>query len=420
MKKLFQFLLTLLIFLSSLLSILSCTSSRPILIWTDRPEIVSYVEFFNVAQNKTKAVVVYKDKLAASLPPAKDEQNPDIVIGSYLRNSRVKKNFISLDRIFNRNGVNPASIYASLLEYGKINGRQYLIPISFNLPTMIYSSKNQDLLSSSMLIDIDEIRDAASLFNQKSSDDVFVKMGFAPSWNADFIYQLAKIKGTDFGEKGSSFSWENSKLNEAIAYVKNWSAEKNDGTQTEQDFSFKYLYAPDYKLVSSDRCLFAYTSSNFFFNIDFQQTEHIDFKWLSNKEKVFVKDGITMIGLYRKSKNTSAAYQFIEWFLSESAQKNLIERSDRMNLGTKTFGICNGFSSIKSVNERIFPAYYKNLLGKLPSENSLIAPLPLSSRWESLKEKVIVPYLADATNTDSVSTVKSIDERILIWRNQFN
>ena len=123
----------------------SCGSSSPVIIWTDRPEIVSYVEFFNVAQTKAKAAVVYKDKLAVSLPPAKDEQSPDIVIGSFLRNSRVKKNFTAVDRVFNRSQINPSSIYAPLLEYGKVNGRQYLIPVSFNLPTMIFSQKTMSL-----------------------------------------------------------------------------------------------------------------------------------------------------------------------------------------------------------------------------------------------------------------------------------
>ena len=113
MKKIFRFAIKnifIFLFPLSVFSFLSCGSSSPVVIWTDRPEIVSYVEFFNVAQNKAKAVVVYKEKLASALPPAKDEQNPDIVIGSFLRNSRIKKNFSSLDRVFGRSKINPSSI----------------------------------------------------------------------------------------------------------------------------------------------------------------------------------------------------------------------------------------------------------------------------------------------------------------------
>ena len=420
MKKIFRLAFLFFIFPFSIFNFLSCGSSTPIVIWTDRPEIVSYVEFFNVAQNKAKAVVVYKDKLAVALPPAKDEQQPDIVIGSFLRNSRIKKNFASLDRVFSRSQINPSSIYTPLLEYGKVNGRQYLIPVSFNIPMMIFSAKNQDLLSSNMLLDSDSIRDSGSLFNQKSKDEFFVKMGFAPSWNANFMFHVAKMNGAEFGEKGNTFSWNPVSLKKTIDYLKNWSLDKNGGTGAEQDFSFKYLYMPSYKLVNSDRCLFAYIKSDDFFNISSEQTENISFRWLSKDEKTFVNDDMTSLAVFRKTKNAKASYEFINWFFSESTQKNLLERSMRMDLDTQTFGICSGFSTIKSVNERVFPAYYKNLLGNLPTESSLVAPLPLPSRWESLKERVIIPYLSEAASTESTSTVKSIDERIAVWRNQFN
>ena len=404
----------------SLFTFLSCGQKSPVIIWTDRPEVVSYVEFFNVAQNKSKAVVVYKEKLASSLPPAKDEKSPDIVIGSFLRNSRIKKNFASVDRVFSRRGINPASMYGPLLEYGKVNGRQYLIPVSFNLPVMIFSSKNQDLVGDGMFLECDRIRDSGESFNQKSNDEIFVKMGYAPSWDANFIYQVAKMKGAEFGEKGTVFSWNELNLASTISYIKNWSQDKNGGTGQEQDFSFKYLYAPAQKLVNSDRCLFAYTKSDAFFDIPEEQTENISFSWLSSDEKIFVNDDITALALYRKTKNATASYSFIEWFFSESTQKNLLDRAMRMNLDTQTFGIARGFSSLKNVNERIFPAYYKTLLGKMPSDSNLVAPLALPSRWESLKERVILPYLSEMTATESKSTPKTIEERISVWQNQFN
>lgn len=420
MKRIFNLVFLLLTSNFSLLTFISCGASRPVVIWTDRPEVVSYVEFFNVAQNKAKAVVVYKEKLASSLPPAKDEQSPDLVIGSFLRNSRLKKNFASLDRVFGRSRINPTSIYSPLLEYGKANGTQYLIPVSFNVPTIIFSSKNQELVNSNFLIDSDTIRDSAARYNEKSKEDVFVKMGFAPSWNPAFIFHIAKMNGAQFIEKNSQFSWNQDSINSTVSYIKSWSESKNGGTNLEQDFSFKYLYAPAQKLVNSERCLFAYITSDVFFEIPDAQTENISFRWLSKDEKVFVSENMTSLGLYRKSKNTKAACEFVKWFFSESTQRNLLERSVRMDLDTQTFGICCGFSSIKSVNERVFPAHYKNLLGNLPAETSLVAPLPLPSRWESLKERVIIPYLSEATRTESESQVKSIEERITVWRNQFN
>lgn len=398
----------------------SCSSSAPVVIWTDRPEIVSYVEFFNVSQRKAKAVVVYKEKPAVSLPPAKDEQKPDIVIGSFLRNSRLKKNFAALDRLFGRDGIHPDFFYKSLLDYGTLNGRQYLIPVSFNIPAVFFSVQNSNLIPDTFFINSDTIRDIAAQFNAKNNHGIFTKMGFAPSWNVDFLYELAKNHSASFGEKGNLFLWNAEALEKTIAYIQDWSASKNDGTPAEQDFSFKYLYAPGYKQIDSGRCLFSYTTSDILFSLPEEQAESIDFRWFSENGKIFVEDELICLGLYRKSHNSDAASEFIKWFFSEATQKNLLERSVKMKLDTLTFGICNGFSSIRTVNERVFPAYYKTLLGNLPAEDSLEPPSVLPARWESLKERVVLPYLSEASRTDVKASCKSIEERLSIWRKQFN
>ena len=91
-----------------------------------------------------------------------------------------------------------------------------------------------------------------------------------------------------------------------------------------------------------------------------------------------------------------------------------------MNLGVKTFGICNGFSSLKTVNEELFPTYYKNLLGNLPTEELLQAPEPIPLRWLSIKERVVLPYLSEKSKTDIPSNLKSVEERMNDWYKQFN
>ena len=60
----------------------SCQRGRedPVVIWSDRAELASCVELFN-ATHDVKAVLVYKDSVSRSLPPARDEVTPDLVIG---------------------------------------------------------------------------------------------------------------------------------------------------------------------------------------------------------------------------------------------------------------------------------------------------------------------------------------------------
>ncbi|MDY2842513.1 MAG: hypothetical protein SOT81_00785 [Treponema sp.] len=390
------------------------------MIWTDRAEIVSYAEYFNAAQDKAKAIVVYKENLAASLPPASDEKKPDILISPLLKNSRIKKNFAPLESILGRSQVDTSLVYSPLLDFGKSDGKQYLLPLSFNLPAVIFDEAKSPLVSESGTLEFSRLEETSVVFNEKNSSGIYTKMGFAPSWNQEFLYEFVKSRGADIEEKGNAISWNQEKLAQSVESLKNWTAEKNTSTSAEQDFSFKYLYMPVQKQVLSEKCLFAYTTSDKFFSLPQEQISGIDFKWLSNEGKIRIEDDIVMLGVYRKSSNTKNAFDFIIWLFNENTQKNLLERSRNMHLDITTFGICNGFSSLKSVNERILPSYYKNLLGNLPDENAILCPKPLPERWKSLKERVVLPYLSDSTKTDSAVQPKTMEELLSSWRKQFN
>ncbi len=395
--------------------------NEPVIIWTDRAEMASYVELFNSQQQKTQAVVVYKSPLVSALPPAKDEEHPDVIIGSWLMNSRLKKNFLPLESLFSLSDINPRTIYPSLLAYGKKGIHQYLLPVSFNLPLLIFSSKNASLMPDAYMLAPDQIRDTAALFNAKNSHDIYTNMGFAPSWDSDFLYVVAKMNGLTFRERGSNFQWDNNILQTTVSYLRNWTKEKNTSTTAEQDFAFKYLYTPDYRQVESNRCLFAYTSSESLFKVPYEQLGNIDFRWIETNDQITAKDDIIMMGIYKGSFNTRRAEDFVIWLMQESTQRAILERTASMQLNINTFGINGGFSSIQSVNERIFPTYYRNLLGNIPAKNAIQPPPAFPIRWNSFKERVVIPYLQDATNTNKESKdVLPLENRITSWLMQFD
>ena len=388
----------------SLLALLAFTGcvpirSKPVIIWTDRAEMASYAELFNSQQKKTQAVVVYKSPLISALPPAKDEEHPDVVIGSWLMNSRLKKNFLPLESLFSLTDINPNTIYPTLLAYGKKGIHQYLLPVSFNLPLLIFSSKNVDLLPDAYMLNTDQIRDTAALFNAKNNHDIYTNMGFAPSWDSDFLYVVAKMNGLTFRERGTNFQWDDSALRRTVSYLRKWTEEKNTSTTAEQDFAFKYLYTPDYRQVESNRCLFAYTSSEDLFKVPYEQLGNIDFRWIEKNDAITAKDDIVMMGIYKGSYNTRNAEDFVIWLMQEATQRAILERTANMQLNINTFGINGGFSSIQSVNERAFPTYYRNLLGNLPAKDAIQPPPAFPIRWNSFKDRVVIPYLQDATNS---------------------
>jgi len=401
------------------LSACSQNYKKPVIIWTDKSEFASYAELFNASQDQCKVIVIYKESPAEAFPIPKDVQAPDIVIGPWLKNERVRKYFSPLDHLFNDLQLNKSIFYSQLLEIGNIDDKQYLLPVSFNLPAIIFSKKNQELIDESYILSLDQIKNISASYNEKNKSGVFTAMGFAPRWNPNFLYTAAKLKGANFKETGDSFSWNEQNLQRAISYLTEWTTSHNESTSTESDFAFKYLYTPAYKLISSNRCLFAYTSSNLLFNLPAEKIQDIEYRWLHENYSIPIEDKIISLGLYKKSKNTDAAELFILWLMKESSQKAILERQSKMNLSTATFGIADGFSSIKSVNERVFPVYYPILFRNLPVAEYVTSPNILPSRWESIKEKVIMPYLLAAVDTGAQEPEMTLQKRFSEWNKQY-
>ena len=411
------------VFLAALLAFqalitFSCAKQQsPVIIWTDQEEFASYTELFN-ASHSVKAVVVYKKEAFRSLPPARDEQPPDIVIASWLKNSSTRKYFSSLDYMFGEQKIRKEAFYDELLKYGEINGGQYLLPVNFNLPAMVLSKGNDSVLDDDHIISIGVLKTKSAEFNRQTKNGAFTAMGYAPSWDADFAYQLSKLQGTDYREQDSTFSWNEDSLKLTVNYLRDWTTSCNTDTETEQNFQFKYLFIPKYQQVSSGHCLFAYMSSKEFFSLGEEVSANLSFRWLSDGRKIMVDDDIVMLGLYRRTKESQKAEQFIEWLFREESQRQMLERARDMKLDTVQFGIAGGFSSVKNVNNTIFPSFYRTLLGNLPADEFLCMDGMLPARWLTYKERIVLPYLEESLNTSEKVHPQSLQERLDAWSRQ--
>ncbi len=382
-------------------SFISCEKKTPIvIIWTDKQEIAQYTEYFNATHSSVKAVAVYKENPEKSLPPIKKEIQPDLVIGPWLKGANTRKYFAPLDYLFKESSDFENQFYPQLLDYGRLNNKQYLIPLSFNLPMMIFAEQNESLVENEHTINLEDLKNASSRFNSMDKDGNYTAMGYAPSWDKDFLYESTKIFGTGYQEKGLIFSWNEHALDETVEFMRNWTLENNKDSETENNFEFKYQHLQKNKQISSGRCAFAFTNSNEFFNLSTEQTLGLTFRWLvDNNEKIQVQDDIITLGMYKKSKNKKAAEEFIKWLYTEQTQADLMHKVNTANLDTNNYGLAGGFSAIKNVNTNVFPSHYRSLLGNLPAEQSLAVPNILPSQWLTLKEMTVDPYLKSATNT---------------------
>lgn len=405
------------VFLSFVFFLAGCSSqkekSNRIVIWTDCAEFAQYAEFFNSTHKEDKVVLVYKRNPALSIPPAKDEFPPDVIVGSWLRTDSTKKYFKNLDYIFSTKKLSSDIFYEQLLDSGKIGYSQYLIPVSFNLPALIFSNDNKHLVPESYTIGLNQIRSTASTYNEKNKKDSYIKMGFTPLSNSDFLYLVAKLKGADFREEKSQIVWNEYCLEEATNFIKDWIVKENSSAQIEQDFAFKYLFMPYYRQVSIGRTLYAYTTSDQLFKVMRDQNLDIGFRWISQEKKIFAEDSLKMMGIYKKSQNQVGATEFINWFCQSQTQQKILERKNKMNLQTGEFGIAGGFSAIRDVTEHILPTYYTPLLTNLPPAQMIQVPQKLPARWISYKTQVVEPYLqsvATSTENSKQITIEELEE----------
>ena len=392
--------------------------------------------------------MVYKENLLEALSSAtsSEEVYPDVLVGSWLKSSpavssgepyveqmaqddegtkkgtnpfvkSIKNNFRSLDHLFEDETLNESSFYANMLEYGRIEGKQYLIPVSFNLPAVIFSKENEIFVEGFSTLSLNQIEECAAAFNRKNSSGAYTAMGFSPFWDDDFLYVAAKLWGATFRTKESKLLWDEEALISWALATQQWSVERNGGTENEMNFQFKYLYMPGYKQIESGRCLFSYTTSDELFSLTEAQTQDLSFRWICQEGRLPVEDAVTTLALCRHGKNRKNSEMFCAWLFNTQTQKRLLERAAKMNLDTTSFGIAGGFSSIREVNENFYPAFHRELLGKLPPEDLLDLPGQLPSHWESLKKTALLPYLREVAQSTEQSS-RGLADFVADWVKQ--
>jgi len=379
--------------LSSLLFSCGIIDSPEAELRTDVPQMALYAATFNTSQSRYRINVSYDQNLAENLP----EWNPKpaLVIGRYLKNSQVRSSFQSLDHLFSELVINQSSFYPGLLELGNHEGRQLLLPVSFNLPLIVFKTTLDQSMTDGFVIDLAELEKKGAELN-KTEKNTFTNMGFGPRWSTDFLYATVELYGADFKE-GLPLKWNRDGLIAALNHVRSWSERANGSVIKEDEFQFKYLYLPGYKSVEEGRIGYAAMDSSELFIVAEERRPSLSFRWLSRNGSVPVDDTIVYAGICRDGKGKPAAEAFLKWFYSEDNQKLILEEARRFRSMESSFGIAGGFSAIRAVNEKLFPLFYPSLLGKMPPAHYIKAPNILPSAWPEIKESIVLPFLLEAT-----------------------
>ncbi|MCA1949227.1 MAG: ABC transporter substrate-binding protein [Treponema sp.] len=387
-------------------------ATKTVTLWTDQSEFAIYAEIFNARQKNIKIETFYYENLPNML--AKTKSYPDIVVGTGLKNSETRRIFKSLDYFFDELLLKQTSFYINLLRLGNIDGKQYLLPVSFNIPAVIFSKENSSLVAKPFFLTLDEIQSLGKKYNQLNNQGTFVRMGFSPRWDDEFLFIVSRLFNVSYRES-SPLAWDAAALERAMNYVYSWSIETNGSPEKEDDFAFKYLYNPPAVIATSGKILFTYISSKNLLTLSEDRLNTLDFRWVGNGNAIPIMEGAPFLGIYKKSKSKQAIDAFIQWFYREENQRELLQQSKEYRLMDHSFGIANGFSALRTVTEQIFPSFYPILLGHTPPAESLTPPGILPKNWDVLKARVILPYLHDASRTDKRASIVPLEKRLTEW-----
>ncbi|MFP4612762.1 MAG: hypothetical protein ACLFM5_05170 [Spirochaetaceae bacterium] len=363
--------------------------TRTATLWTDRTSLAAYAELYNAAQERYKIHVEHTPAPADAL--LERQEHPDLVVGDYLANESTFEHFASIDDVLTSAELSEADFYPGLLELGRQGDETRLLPVSFNLPAVMFRDTflNEDL--DQFHVSMQHLRETGAEFNE-TSDDRYVRMGFSPRWDGEFLYVTAMSFGANFREQGRrNAAWNHGSLNEAVDHVRQWVEEVNGGFDAEDEFEERYLYDPPYQLLQSDRIRFAYTTAARFYTGAERNRRGVDVRWLSRNGSIPVLEDITYIGVPREAQNAEAGRDFVRWLFSRETQEELLRAAVHKRI--EEFGIAGGFSSLVSTNHDVLPATYESLLGRIPPPSLLEFPHRVPKDWDGIKEDVIHPWL---------------------------
>lgn len=381
-------------------------------IWTDVPEFAQYAELFNAEHSAYRIEASYQADLPGALLTRKDK--PALAVGRGLKASSLRFTFQSMDRLFTDLRLSQAAFYPELLKLGKQDGRQIYLPVSFNMPAMVFRQDNLPA-ATGFFLSMEDVRSLGKAYNR--SQGASTRMGFSPRWNPEFLYLYASLYGAAFRE-GKPLAWNEANLQKAISSARDWVLEANGSASAEDDFQFKYLYNPGERSVAEGRILFSYHDSDDLFLLPEEKRSSLDFRWIARGGKVPVCEDIPYLALCRGAKGSRAAETFIAWFFREDTQRRILEQAKAFRTMEISFGIAGGFSSLRQVNEKSFPSFYPALVGHLPPAESLDTPPILPREWPALKAGVVLPLLEEYCSEAPGSPLPSqqeVQRRIQEW-----
>ena len=160
-------------------------------------------------------------------------------------------------------------------------------------------------------------------------------------------------------------------LDEVVEEAASWILESSGGPEPDAQFSEKYRYIPDERLIEEGRILFARTDFASWAAYPDQTRQDLDFRYFRGDRTIPVVNVISA-GISRSSSAQKAAESFIDWLSLPETQTALMARWERDNI--VVFGFLGGLSAKEEVNRSDMQKLFPVLEGKIPESDFLDSP----------------------------------------------
>jgi ABC-type glycerol-3-phosphate transport system substrate-binding protein len=375
---------------------------------TSRPEVAAYVERYNTRQTEFRVEVRWRESPAQAVL---DGESFDVVIGEELVTASVMDRLESLGDIVKPGRLDPAGFYPGLVSMASRDNRPLAVPLSFDLPAMVFlrGALPQDLPA--QLIDIESVRSLARPVNAIGKGGGLSAVGFSPLWDREFLLLSARLFGArPRAGRGGALVWDAEGLQAGVDFARSWVVEDNGGAALDRAFAARNLVQPWERLLASRKILFALMPFTEFLALPEEKRRDLDFRWLSHGNAVPVRDTVLFAGVPRAARNKRGAKAFIEWFASPATQRELLEVNRSQRLGV--FGVTSGFPALTALNEKDLAQLHPSLLGRVPAAGLLSFPDPLPSGWARMRDEAVLPWLERAASGEESG---SLGDALLAW-----
>ena len=376
-------------------------SAFTVYLLTDRSEMAAYAEVFNATQRDVKVELVYGKDPAAAV--RKGGTGADVVVATGLAGADMREHFRSVGDLFGKGRLDQGAFYKALLETGRQDNNQYLLPLSFNLPMVVFKPSALPEEAPATYVTPEYIRARSAEFDAQKSR-IARKVGFSPLWQPAFVYYTAALDGVGFRSgDGRSVQWDDSVLEGTLNRFREWSKSLN--ADDLRDFDSKYLHIPYYRLIEDGRILFYLSDSREFLAIPPEKRQNLDFRWLGEKDRIPVGEEILHAGALRGSRNPRGARRFLLWLFQPQTQILLMETNHFKRL-PGVFGVADGLPALAAVAENDLPQphHYPAFVGHIPPRDMLLGPGLLPVGWGAVRDGVVLPWLREAVVAGTAQT----------------